>query len=85
MNRLLPSVEVPQAEPLFDPMSPSVIADPYPLLPSAADASIRSTARRLGFFVVSWHADVSFVLRDKCFGKDFVGRMTRRFGAAGAR
>jgi cytochrome P450 len=34
----------------------------------------------LGFFVASRHADVSFVLRDKRFGKDFVGRMSRRFG-----
>ena len=34
----------------------------------------------LGFFVVSRHADVAHVLRDKRFGKDFVGRMTRRFG-----
>ena len=31
--------------------------------------------------MASRHADVSFVLRDKRFGKDFVGRMTRRFGA----
>jgi cytochrome P450 len=34
----------------------------------------------LGFFVASRHADIAFVLRDKRFGKDFVGRMTRRFG-----
>jgi cytochrome P450 len=34
----------------------------------------------LGFFVASRHADVAKILRDKRFGKDFVGRMTRRFG-----
>jgi cytochrome P450 len=35
----------------------------------------------LGFFLAVRHADVSMVLRDKRFGKDFVGRLTRRFGA----
>jgi cytochrome P450 len=35
----------------------------------------------LGFYVLSRHPDVSSVLRDKRFGKDFVGRMTRRQGA----
>lgn len=79
MNRLLPSVEAPQAEPLFNPMSPNVIANPYPHYHRlrTIDPVHRSP---LGFFVASRHADVSFVLRDKCFGKDFVGRMTRRFG-----
>ena len=79
MNRQLPSVEAPQAEPLFNPMSPKVIANPYPHYHRlrTIDAVHRSP---LGFFVASRHADVSFVLRDKCFGKDFVGRMTRRFG-----
>ena len=35
----------------------------------------------LGFYVASRHADVTAVLRDRRFGKDFVGRMTRRSGA----
>ena len=34
----------------------------------------------LGFFVASRHDDVTSILRDKRFGKDFVGRMTRRQG-----
>jgi cytochrome P450 len=80
MNQLLPSVEAPQAELLFNPMSLDVIADPYPHYHRlrTLDPVHRSP---LGFFVASRHADVSFVLRDKRFGKDFVGRMTRRFGA----
>jgi cytochrome P450 len=74
-----PTVEVPQAEPLFNPASPDVIANPYPHYHRlrTLDPVHRSP---LGLFVATRHADVSFVLRDKRFGKDFVGRMTRRFG-----
>jgi cytochrome P450 len=79
MSQLLPSVADPQAEPLFNPMSPGVIANPYP--PYHRLRALEPVHRSpLGFFVASRHADVSFVLRDKRFGKDFVGRMTRRFG-----
>jgi hypothetical protein len=79
MSQLLPSVGAPQAEPLFNPMSPDVIADPYPRYHRLR--TLEPVHRSpLGFFVVSRHADVGFVLRDKRFGKDFVGRMTRRFG-----
>ena len=35
----------------------------------------------LGFRVASRHADVTAILRDKRFGKDFIGRITRRSGA----
>src|SRR6516162_6333790 len=35
---------------------------------------------QLGLYVASRHADVSEILRDKRFGKDFIGRMTRRSG-----
>jgi cytochrome P450 len=67
------------AEPLFNPLSPDVIRDPYPHYRRLreTDPVHRSP---LGFFVASRHADIGFVLRDKRFGKDFVGRMTRRFG-----
>jgi cytochrome P450 len=79
MSQSISTVEVPQAEPLFNPMSPDVIANPYPHYHRlrTLDPVHRSP---LGVFVASRHADVSFVLRDKRFGKDFVGRMTRRFG-----
>jgi cytochrome P450 len=73
------SIVVPQAEPLFNPMSPGVIANPYPHYHRLR--TLEPVHRsQLGFFVASRHADASFVLRDKRFGKDFVGRMTRRFG-----
>ncbi len=73
------TLQAPPAEPLFNPMSPEVIADPYPHYHRlrATDPVHRSP---LGFFVASRHADVTHVLRDRRFGKDFVGRMTRRFG-----
>lgn len=65
--------------PLFNPLSPDFIRDPYPHY---------YRLRRLdpihvtpfGQFVTSRHADVSLVLRDKRFGKDFVERSTRRYG-----
>ena len=71
--------EVGEAEPLFNPLSPEVIRDPYPHYHRlrTRDPVHRSP---FGFFVVSRHADVAFVLRDKRFGKDFVGRMVRRHG-----
>jgi cytochrome P450 len=74
-----PQVQSAQAEPLFNPLSPDVIRDPYPYFHRlrASEPMHRSP---LGFYVASRHADISFVLRDKRFGKDFAGRMTRRFG-----
>lgn len=63
----------------FNPLSPEFIRNPYPHYHHlrANDPIHRSP---LGFFLASRHADVSLVLRDRRFGKDFVGRMTRRFG-----
>jgi cytochrome P450 len=34
----------------------------------------------LGFRVASRHAEITAILRDKRFGKDFIGRLTRRSG-----
>jgi cytochrome P450 len=64
----------------FNPLSPEFIRDPYPFYHRLrqADPVHRS---QLGFFLASRHDDVSSILRDKRFGKDFVGRMTRRLGA----
>jgi len=72
-------MQVSEPEPLFNPMSPEVIADPYPYYHRLRETDpVHRSA--LGFFVASRHADVAHILRDKRFGKDFVGRMTRRFG-----
>jgi cytochrome P450 len=72
-------VQAVQAEPLFNPLSPEFIRNPYPYYHHlrTTDPVHRSP---LGFFVASRHADVNFILRERRFGKDFVGRMTRRFG-----
>jgi cytochrome P450 len=72
-------IQVPKGAPLFNPWTPEFIADPYPFYHRlrAADP-VHATS--LGFYVVSRHADVTAVLRDRRFGKDFVGRMTRRNG-----
>ena len=68
-----------QAEPLFNPLSPDFIRDPYPGYHRLRDTDpLHMTP--LGFYVASRHADAALVLRDKRFGKDFVGRMHRRFG-----
>jgi cytochrome P450 len=65
--------------PLFNPLSPEVIANPYPFF-----ARLRATEpvhhSPLGFYVASRHAEASLILRDRRFGKDYVGRMTRRHG-----
>ena len=68
-----------QAEPLFNPLSPDFIRDPYPHY-----ERMRTTdpmhVTPFGAIVASRHAEVSLVLRDKRFGKAFVDRSTRRYG-----
>src|SRR6478752_10647193 len=72
-------VQTAGSAPLFNPLDPEFIRNPYPHY-----ERMRTTdpvhLSPLGFFVASRHADVAKILRDKRFGKDFVGRMTRRFG-----
>src|SRR4051794_8566328 len=66
-------------EPLFNPLSPDYIRDPYP-----SYERLRTTdpmhLTPFGAYVASRHAEVSLVLRDKRFGKDFVERSSRRYG-----
>ncbi len=66
-------------EPLFNPLSPEFIRDPYP-----AYEGLRTTDPMHltvhGNFLASRHAEVSLVLRDKRFGKDFAERSRRRYG-----
>jgi cytochrome P450 len=73
------SVQAVQAEPLFNPLSPEVIRNPYPYYHRLRGRDPVHYSP-LGFYVATRHADVSFVLRDKRFGKDFAGRMIRKFG-----
>ena len=72
-------VQTTAADPLFNPLSPDFIRDPYPHY-----GRLRNTdpmhVNAHGAFVASRHAEVSVVLRDKRFGKDYVERTVRRYG-----
>jgi cytochrome P450 len=68
-----------QAAPLFNPLSPDFIRDPYPVYHRMREVDPMHMTP-LGFYVASRHADAALVLRDKRFGKDFVGRLIRRSG-----
>src|SRR5436853_1419935 len=72
-------VQTTTTEPLFNPLSPEFIRDPYPYY-----ERLRTTdpmhLTPFGAFVASRHAEASHVLRDKRFGKDFVDRTVRRYG-----
>ena len=72
-------IQPPKGAPLFNPWSPDFIANPYPHY-QRLRASDPMHLTPLGFHVASRHADVTAILRDKRFGKDFIGRMTRRSG-----
>ena len=65
--------------PLFNPLSPDFIANPYPFYNRLRESDPMHLTP-LGFYLVSRHAEVTSILRDKRFGKDFAGRMTRRYG-----
>jgi cytochrome P450 len=72
-------IQPPKGTPLFNPWTPEFIADPYPFYHRLrVNEPMHLTP--LGLYVASRHADVSKILRDKRFGKDFIGRITRRSG-----
>jgi cytochrome P450 len=72
-------VQAATTGPLFNPLAPEFIRDPYPYY-----ARLRATdpmhQTPFGSFVASRHAEASLVLRDKRFGKDFAERTVRRYG-----
>jgi cytochrome P450 len=76
MNEQIQSL---QGAPLFNPLSPEFIANPYPFY-HRLRAVEPMHLTPLGLYVASRHSDITTILRDKRFGKDFVGRMTRRYG-----
>jgi cytochrome P450 len=65
--------------PLFNPLAPEFIRDPYPHYERLRNTDPMHLTP-LGMYVASRHAEASLVLRDKRFGKDFVERSTRRYG-----
>src|SRR5438270_8146421 len=72
-------VQTTTTAPLFNPLSPEFIRDPYPHY-----ERLRTTdpmhVTPFGAFVASRHAEASLVLRDRRFGKDYVGRTVSRYG-----
>ena len=63
----------------FDPLDPGFIADPYPYYHRLREAApVFKTPQ--GFWLIARYDDVAMALRDRRFGKDFVGNMTRRYG-----
>jgi cytochrome P450 len=72
-------VQASTTEPLFNPLAPEFIRDPYPYYERLRNTDPMHLTP-LGMYVASRHAEASLVLRDKRFGKDFVERSTRRYG-----
>jgi len=72
-------VQATTTEPLFNPLSPEFIRDPYPHYERLRRTDPVHLAPH-GQYVLSRHAEASFVMRDKRFGKDFVERTIRRYG-----
>ena len=72
-------VQTAAGEPLFNPLAPEFIRNPYPHYERMrTNDPVHLTP--LGMYVASRHAEVSLVMRDKRFGKDFVERTIRRYG-----
>lgn len=72
-------VQTAGGAPLFNPLDPEFIRNPYPHYERMrAVDPVHLTP--LGMYVASRHAEVSLVMRDKRFGKDYVERTIRRYG-----
>ena len=74
------TTQTASAQPLFNPLSPDFIRDPYPSYDKLRTRAPVLHLPALNGYLVSRNADAALVLRDKRFGKDYVTRITRRFG-----
>jgi len=72
-------IQAPNDAILFSPSAPEFIADPYPFYRRLRETDPLHLTP-LGFHVASRYADVAAILRDKRFGREFIGGMTRRRG-----
>jgi cytochrome P450 len=79
MNEAIRTTTAAAAQPMFNPLSPDFIRDPYPFF-----AKLRETdpmfLTPLKAYLASRNADVAMILRDRRFGKDFTGRTVARYG-----
>lgn len=66
-------------EPLFNPLAPEYIRDPYPFYERLRTTDPMHVSEH-GMYIASRHAEASLVLRDKRFGKDYADRTMRRYG-----
>jgi hypothetical protein len=80
MNVQTATTQAAAAAPLFNPLSLDFIRNPYPSYARLRETAPVMRLPNLNAFLVSRHADAALVLRDKRFGKDFVTRITRRYG-----
>ena len=79
MNDMAPPAAQKAPPMVFNPLDPAFIADPYPFYHQLRErAPVFKTP--MGFWLVTRYDDAAFVLRDRRFGKDFVGNMERRYG-----
>ena len=72
-------VQTATSAPLFNPLSPEFIRNPYPHY-ERMRATDPMHLTPLGVYIASRHADVSLVVRDKRFGKEYAERSARRYG-----
>ena len=71
---------MPDTAPIaFNPLDPAFIADPYPFY-----HRLRATApvwqSPLGMWILTRYDDAAFALKDRRFGKDYAGNITRQHG-----
>lgn len=71
------TTQTASAQPLFNPLSPDFIRDPYPSYDKLRTHAPVLHLPALNGYLVSRNADAALVLRDKRFGKDYVTRITR--------
>lgn len=79
MNEAIRSQPVTAAQPVFNPLSPDFIRDPYPFYAQLRSGDLMHLPP-INAYLASRNADVALILRDRRFGKDFEHRTVSRYG-----
>ncbi len=69
------------APPVFNPLSPEFIRDPYPVYRRIREFD-PFWASPFSYRIVTRYKDVNAIMRDRRFVKDFIGRARRNYGDA---
>ena len=79
MNEALRNTTAAAAQPVFNPLSPDFIKDPYPAFAflREKDPMFQTPFKA---YLATRNADVAMILRDRRFGKDYEDRTIRRYG-----